>query len=367
VSMQGSPFKFLLVVLGAFSLLFFLQFEFYQNKITELELKVSSLSNPIEAPDRQTPIIGKEKPNNQLSQSNKDGVIVSKHEANLLSYGCKRPKAKIAIISQFVLGDIPDLVKQIHRWNHPNFHPCTEKPEKPQIDLIYFLDWPITDKNVAALKPLKDKLASIKHLTDGCFGEIKFLHSGLPDDILSTPKFVSNAHVFFSIYDNLIPLGYEYFFLMEGDTQPIQPNWVQKLTTEVACGQDFWIKGSLNRNVVEYELKSWGHHINGNALYKTCINDEFCYNWTRFILADLYGNAFDYATWWCYYNPKNAPLTRDMMHFYTFSDFIQNQYHKVRWDSNYLREKHPNTYFIHGKNRIEDEGDKWTPPSNNKI
>jgi len=348
-----------MIGLGAFSLLFFLQFEFYHSKISELELRIRR--QEIEQPENSSPQKKEEQSEKQVST----GFVVSKHEANLLKYGCTRPNAKIAIVQQFVISDVNDLVKQIHRWNHPNFWPCTEKPERTQVDLVYFLDYPY-DEEKRSIQPLKDKLASIKHLTEGCFGEIKFLHSHLPETILKTPKFVSNAHVFYSIYDNLIPLGYDYFFLMEGDTQPIQANWVQKLTSEAACGQDFWIKGSLNRNVNEFELKSWGHHINGNALYKTCINNSFCYNWTRFMEADLYGNAFDYAAWWCYFNPKNYETTREIMHFYVFSDFVQNQYHRVHWNSATIRQKSPNTYFVHGKNRVGDEGDSYQPSSSQR-
>eukprot|EP01118_Nematostelium_gracile_P002311 TRINITY_DN12541_c0_g1_i1.p1 TRINITY_DN12541_c0_g1~~TRINITY_DN12541_c0_g1_i1.p1 ORF type:complete len:388 (-),score=77.64 TRINITY_DN12541_c0_g1_i1:8-1081(-) len=342
-------------IVGACAFLFFLQFELYQSKVLELEEKLVAATN-VQPNCHEKPKPGMVVTSNPVEEKPPatQSIGTTKDLQNLFDYGCTRRGRKIAVVTQFIASDVAAIVKQINRWKHPLFQPCSPKPDNTQVDLIYFQDYPIEE---SVVKPIKDKLASMKDIIDGCFGEVRFLSSGLPDTILSKGKMDSNGNVFYSIYDALIPLGYDYFFMMESDTQPIRSNWVQKLVAEASCGQDFWIKGSVNRNIHEYAQKAWGYHINGNALYHTCRNWEFCYNWTRFQLADLYGNAYDYATWWCYWNPKNVQQTRDMMHYYSFSDFVQNQYHEVTWSSSAIRESSPNTYFVHGKNRQQDEGD----------
>jgi len=160
-----------------------------------------------------------------------------------------------------------------------------------------------------------------------------------------------------NLYNLLPPKGYDYFFLNEHDTNPIRPGWVDKLIAEVSCGQEFWIKGSIFRKADRKNIESFGYHINGNALYNSCSRDINCYNWTRYILDDLYGNSFDHAGWWVYFSPKNVELGRDRLHYYIYSDFVYNQFHRNPWSSATMREENKNTYFVHGKQRIRDEGD----------
>jgi hypothetical protein len=75
---------------------------------------------------------------------------------------------------------------------------------------------------------------------------------------------------------------------MEADTHPIRANWVHKLVVETNCGPEFWVKGSINRNMNAFQMRSYGYHINGNALYHTCRNWEDCYRWTRYQLQSIH-------------------------------------------------------------------------------
>jgi hypothetical protein len=50
---------------------------------------------------------------------------------------------------------------------------------------------------------------------------------------------------------------YDYFFLMEGDTHPVRPDWANRVFMEASCGEDFWLKGNSFSSFVDITNSHW--------------------------------------------------------------------------------------------------------------
>src|SRR5690554_4909737 len=154
---------------------------------------------------------------------------------------------------------------------------------------------------------------------------------------------------------------YDYFFYMEPNTVPVQRRWVRKIYSEVACGEDFWMTGSVWRGPLIWPHKppifsnrpSYPIHI--NSLYTTCrIDTTNCSAWWNELKTTLRGVSTDgseekrslfYAIWWQLHREESVPITRNVLHFFRFSDFIQHQAQELM-DPDKLLQDSPGTFLL---------------------
>jgi hypothetical protein len=140
---------------------------------------------------------------------------------------------------------------------------------------------------------------------------------------------------------------------MESDTYPIRKNWIEKLKRESWCGDDFVVKGSQFRRANRLQIEDIGIHINGNALY----NLNSSQSWWLMEAVQTREKAYDAAMGQMLRDPYRAKQSREILHLYRYSDFVQNMFHKTKWNSYAMASKYPNTYFVHGKTFKDDPDD----------
>eukprot|EP01119_Soliformovum_irregulare_P007581 TRINITY_DN2001_c0_g1_i4.p1 TRINITY_DN2001_c0_g1~~TRINITY_DN2001_c0_g1_i4.p1 ORF type:complete len:352 (+),score=71.59 TRINITY_DN2001_c0_g1_i4:32-1087(+) len=262
-----------------------------------------------------------------------------------LKFVCNRTDADVAVVIPFQEAKVDKVVAHMERWKKSDYLPCLPGHEVP-VDLIFFTDRKGPNFDSAVKRPIEDQLASMPNQRK-CFRNIKFITAGLGDKPES--KFTEVNIMFFHLWKMPADEQPDYFMNMETDCWPIRPNWLKKIWIEAVCGDEFWVKGSINRNTNAGEVKLYGFHINGNAIYNTCKRDAFCREWTKLVEADLYGNPYDFAMWWYYHDPRNVPTARNALHMYSYSDFVVNWYHNQEWDASKVAAMYPNTYLVHGQ------------------
>lgn len=162
-----------------------------------------------------------------------------------------------------------------------------------------------------------------------------------------------------------------YIFYMEPDVWPIQDNWLEALQNEIGFNY-FWIRGSSYRgsiydndvyaanssqridpNITTYDICKY-FHINGNAIYNLGDNKLAKIYFEE--MSPLFARMFrkKRAEWYdnvaCYYlyEMKGKFSTR-IIHYFVFSDFIQNQNMAIKSLTEVVRH-YPRTYFIHKMN-----------------
>jgi len=254
---------------------------------------------------------------------------------------CPRLNSKLAVVVPYY-SDCKKLEKFLTRWKEKSFFPCKLKSK---VDLIF-------SSGLSPQNPNKCEttISNFLHQTtqngnpSNCFRNITQTFEDLEKqnhDAGSKTQFVQILKRLSSTYD--------YLFLMESDTQPIRNNWLQKLQIESFCGEDFLIKGSQYRMAAKPDILASGWHINGNALYK--LNSPKSTWLIESVTASI---MYDVAYGKYLANAENAQVSKDILHLYKYSDFIQNIFHETKWNSFQVAAEHPNTYFVHGSNFVDE-------------
>ena len=147
--------------------------------------------------------------------------------------------------------------------------------------------------------------------------------------------------------------GYTHMFLMEPDTRPIRPYWLDAIVEQISNGhqQDsylitkWWMMGSIYRGSMPIGDRYL--HINGNALY------HLTFDFLRLIeriYQEYYSRLFNgYDLDIFLYLFEHIDLAKSLWHKFQFSDFIQNCWLSGCNDTNseFIHD-YPNTYLIHG-------------------
>lgn len=182
---------------------------------------------------------------------------------------CPRINSNLAVVIPFQPSEIEEIVSHVARWDQEWSIPC-EEGEVYNIDLYFYHGRDLTDDSLQKrLFPILDRTGK-RH----CFRKVQFLSAGITSPPPPKRNLRDLGTQFYKLFQILT--DYDYFFLMEGDTIPIRKGWLRKLWLEASCGDEFWIKGSNYRKADSRDVKLFGYHINGNALYSTCRREERC-------------------------------------------------------------------------------------------
>jgi len=259
-----------------------------------------------------------------------------------ISNSCPRQNSRVAIVMPF--HNFQSILDNVKRWKRSDTAPCdtSDLRNPPFVDLVFSCDF---NASCPDFEPLRNAVMNGLHK---CFKNVIFQVEGIPDaghDVGSKLHFLALL--------SRLNQTYDYFFLMEGDTHPIRENWANQIFLESACGEDFWMKGSHDRNSGFEGARDWGWHINGNALYN--IRDQYLLK----LMYDLInaGDFYDMLLGGWVRSPHNYLITRNILHLYRFSGFVQNRFHygpDAEWVVSTMRREYPYTYFVHGQVFRED-------------
>jgi len=156
-----------------------------------------------------------------------------------------------------------------------------------------------------------------------------------------------------------------YALYMEPDMVPIRENWLMHVITQVEWPiPEFWIKGSIFRGSEIYmvhpgDYKAGMMHLNGNALYNLASDDfrNFYFKKLRPYIRRKYKNhsrgAYDTDFYDYLDYTVNYPVSREIFHFFQYTDLIQNHY-RSPWSAKQLAAKFPNTVLVHGGNNTDN-------------
>jgi len=150
-----------------------------------------------------------------------------------------------------------------------------------------------------------------------------------------------------------------YALYMEPDMIPVRDNWLSHVTSQVEWPiPEFWIKGSIFRgskisSVHPGNYKAGMMHLNGNALYNLASDDfrNFYFEKLRpYVVKKHNGdsrNAYDTDFYEYLDDKRNYPTTREIYHFFQYTDLIQNNWHST-WSAEQIAAQYPNTALVHG-------------------
>uniref|UniRef100_A0A6T6MI61 Uncharacterized protein n=1 Tax=Timspurckia oligopyrenoides TaxID=708627 RepID=A0A6T6MI61_9RHOD len=294
----------------------------------------------------------------------------------------KPSQSHLLITIPVVHTQVPRLLSSLEQWILSDVMPaCSNSSEsafqqKHQPDLMIWFDLPLGHPKVSpSVVLLQNTIEESRQLKDAilsrCFGKILIDSANLTvqesrnsywiDPIRSFPKTEGSNRQFFALIENS-GLGFEYThaLIMEPDTFPVRPYWIDKVN-EAANEGDFWIKGSVMRFeqvfsiAIEPYRSMYQYHINGNALYRLgdrCF-ESFLEDAKRYGMCEL----------WCYdtcinaylHSLSNLNLYHTVAHRFIISDFIAHL-GGHQFDLNTFRRQSPNTALIHGKSHFVQQG-----------
>ncbi|CAF3330124.1 unnamed protein product [Rotaria socialis] len=262
-----------------------------------------------------------------------------------------RKQFHLAIVIPFIQSQINTLIHQLEFENI--YSPC-RSPFR-SIDLIFY-------HNEQA-SSLLDYLIRQLNYEHRCFKNIRIFAANLSEE--ENPYPMGSAIMWKKLFLNeqlsnisLRHHGYTHFFLMEPDTRPIRPYWLDAIveqiinshTRESYISTQWWMTGSIYRGFESIGQNFF--HINGNALYHLSSSFvQFIELFSKDFLTESQ-RALGYDLGLFLYLFKNIDEGKKIWHKFQFSDFIQNCWHTSCNETNaeFLYEN-PNTYLIHG-NRI---------------
>lgn len=188
-----------------------------------------------------------------------------------------------------------------------------------------------------------------------CFASIRVVTLGLSrkDD-----KHVQGARLMFEdLLQGKVTGDCSYALYMEPDMLPIQSQWLVRITNQVEWPTpEFWMLGSIYRGSIEHvEGTTYlpnKYHINGNAIYNIGSENfrQFYFKQVRPYIVVEHGdsvNAYDTDIYEYLMAPKNYDASRHVMHFFQYTDLMQNKWHS-NWFAHQLAANHPNTVLVHG-------------------
>ena len=184
--------------------------------------------------------------------------------------------------------------------------------------------------------------------------------------------------MFYDLFQTLEAQHFQHFMWMEPDVLPVQRNWLERMTEEVADNaqcQRWWIKGSNPR------CASWygrirdrrDYHFNGNALY--CLGSDRFADFRQRVI-DYYpgGTAaespkaggcatgaeyelgMDHAMYQYRLRPNTFEYSKSIMAKFVYADFMQNHCQEPYTPEQVARAE-PSTFLVHS-------GTSFRHPSN---
>nr|XP_047138015.1 uncharacterized protein LOC124814398 isoform X2 [Hydra vulgaris]XP_047138016.1 uncharacterized protein LOC124814398 isoform X2 [Hydra vulgaris] len=257
---------------------------------------------------------------------------------------------KLKIVIPFQIKQIEKVLDNISKWK--KFKPCDHKNSTIEnIELIFYMSYLNADQDIVK------KLSLISNESLECFADTQMVfykYNSIGED-----QHVTGSRLMF---ESMLNKSNEHFnhtdfvFYMEPDVRPIKSNWLNALINEIDSGK-FWIKGSCFRGDLTQFMKNDLYvpnyfHINGNALYNIGSDDfrHFYFKVLRPYVVKKNGdskNAYDTDFFEFFFDNNNYETTRDVIHQFHLSDFIQNLW-KTKYIVDEFTKKYANTYFVHG-------------------
>ena len=160
---------------------------------------------------------------------------------SLKGYG----KERIAIVMPTITAQIQKMGTQFALSNEPEFAACESQVP---VDLVLFIstDWDVVVDGRTSRTRMERILTSFPKILS-CVDNVRYIngHIRKEDDIHTATDFTGPNKQFRMMF-NMPELtnNYDYFFILEPDTTPIRPNWLEGLVREVELKvEPFWLKG----------------------------------------------------------------------------------------------------------------------------
>jgi len=190
-------------------------------------------------------------------------------------------QADIAIVRPFAVSDYASLLRSFSEWN--SFIPCNSS-ETVNADIFLVFSQDLDD--YSSISSVIEDFLSEPDDWMRCFNSINAISAkiSLIDDIYTPHQSHNNSfwangpnRQFNFIAKAMADQtwgSYDFWYLMEGDSTPIKPYWMEQILDEAQFYEPFAILGSNFRgdlwdgflNDIPFSLK---HHANGNALYNS--------------------------------------------------------------------------------------------------
>ena len=268
--------------------------------------------------------------------------------------------SRLAIIIPFTAKDLDRLETNIRHWSDPLIFPACMPSKKYGnfIDIVFLFNRRL-DLDTAVL----DRLKQLEQRTLGqiqqCIRNVRYVSASLTAEEDQYPFGPSN--MFWNLFNTRQLLAqYHAFYWMEPDNYPCRARWIDRLYEELALDAEFWMKGSLLRDVSDtrnpdYETYTFREHLNGNALYR--LSSSKFRDFMAKVQAEWrqrpqdFVSSFDIAIERVLRNTSIIPWVEyvNISHRFKLSGFIQNVY-RARVNKTELCQQWPETYFVHGRN-----------------
>lgn len=262
-----------------------------------------------------------------------------------------RKRTRLAVVIPFIRRQLDSIGEQLNK--SVDLKICRTKSKS---DLIFYHN---ENRKSSIEEKIRILIEPFRSSIEKCFENVRILNVDLSD--ANDSYLFGSAMMWKSLIDlddeqSLLRRSYTHFFLMEHDTRPIRPFWLDKIHQTISDGrkEDFfatnwWILGSSYRGLKN--ILTEHAHINGNAVYHLSSNFvEFVRFFWPIYLENLQ-LGYDYAATFYFSKDLRFSYVWRSIHFrFRYSDFIQNCWHTGCLDdrTRFTREN-PQTIFVHGR------------------
>ncbi|WPT11409.1 hypothetical protein PSENEW3n2_00000847 [Picochlorum sp. SENEW3] len=223
---------------------------------------------------------------------------------------------------------------------------------KNRVDLVFQIN--TLNDTIAEDVFLRELVAAMGTANRKCFNTISLWNVNLPAQDEVYPRAANK--MFHSAFSDARHRGYEAFFWMEHDVQPVVKNWLDRLYVDVVRHEvDYVMLGSIpqNKKWASLNLASphfYMDHINGAALYSTQPDSIELFNYVEKVgknHPDLAWDAlisFIFHEWMAHGNSASWDMKVKFASKYRYHEFIYNNLGSDWRPSEYPK----GTIFVHG-------------------
>lgn len=208
-------------------------------------------------------------------------------------------------------------------------------------------------RDVLVENELLNAFDSLSGSARSCFSNVQVQFSSLSRE---EDNYLTGSRLMFEkILDDTLRLeSPSYVLLMEPDCLPIRNYWLSFIDAQTRFpNTPFWIKGSIFRGedrIISRQQLPNKFHINGNAIYN--LGDRsFPHFYFKILLPFIRwkyrSTAYDVDTFVFLQDLQNYHYTRHVVHFFQFSDFVQNHYHS-EYSLKAVKKGSPTVVLVHG-------------------
>jgi hypothetical protein len=158
-----------------------------------------------------------------------------------------KPHRRLAIARTFVSADFDSLVESFQKWPSP----CQGGRRDTTADLFLVYSGDLTNNN-ELLGQVEDVVELIGAAYSKCFGKVEWFSCHIPKEVdIYEPLLQRERHdwvngpnrQFEITFRKLQSMGYDTMFLMEADTVPLKPFWLDLLQRDIEDKAPFSLLG----------------------------------------------------------------------------------------------------------------------------